>query len=327
MPESPFYIFGGRFQPFHIGHLAVLEKIAEDFEGPIVVGIVNPDPRTTMTGDGQDWMRFSIKDNPLNFWERLTSIKLAIKGTELESRVEAIVPLPRPSVNLERANQYIPPRPRFFVLCDKWGDEVEKWKKDSYEKQGEMVVEITGKSLEPYTQIAEASVVRSLIAVGNPKWDRLVPEQEVDYLISIKIRERVAALVDKQKALDELNKFYSNHPLGHFAAELFADEEFSTTFSSGDDSKISSRPARVKSLEHKLAKPFRQDEDETILLLDERERQEISKLCDRLFAEGQLKTMPQYLPTGANMIQTTLTNETYLILKKQMNDFSTKLKR
>ena len=72
MKETIHYIIAGRFQPFHNGHLSMIEYVAEYTNGPIVVGVVNPDPTTLWPGDG-DWIRFLPKYNPLNFWERYTS--------------------------------------------------------------------------------------------------------------------------------------------------------------------------------------------------------------------------------------------------------------
>src|SRR5438034_5139630 len=214
------YILGGRFQPFHIGHFGFLEHLAKVTEGPIVIGIVNPDPKNTWSGDGQDWIRFAPKDNPLNFWERLTCIRLSIEETPLAKRVEAIVPLPRPSVNLERSNQFIPPKPRRFALCERWGDEVEKWKAESYKRNGEDVYFVFSNALSPYARIAEGNVIRSLMVLGSSTWELLVPEPTVNYLKQIGLQSRLAAGLEKSEARKIVQQFYANHPLGNFATEI-----------------------------------------------------------------------------------------------------------
>src|SRR5580700_356075 len=189
------YIFGGRFQPFHIGHLAVLTYAAQKFDGPIVIGIVNPDPKNRWPGDG-DWLRFKQQDNPMTFWERFCQIKQSISHTEIDARVTAIVPEPRPSVNLQRANAFLPSRPRIFVLCARWGDEIEIYKSDRYRKLGEICWQVPDEDLGTDLSYLDGALVRNLMVLGNPIWKELVPAQSIPYLEEIHLVDRLRREVD-----------------------------------------------------------------------------------------------------------------------------------
>ena len=72
-------IFHGRFQPFHLGHEIGLRYLLENYDKPVVVGIINPDPGYVLEGDDANWIRFSPERNPFSYWERYNFIYSSIK--------------------------------------------------------------------------------------------------------------------------------------------------------------------------------------------------------------------------------------------------------
>ena len=142
-------IFGGRFQPFHLGQLSVVEHILRE-ESELVIGIINPDPREPET---PEFYRFAHIDNPFNYWERYLMIWKTLQSKSLTKGV-MVVPLPRPSVYLKKAAQFLPPDRIWYVPTI---DEFDNWKIRRYEDQGEEVKEI---AVDPKMAIFNATFIR-----------------------------------------------------------------------------------------------------------------------------------------------------------------------
>lgn len=211
-------IFGGRFQPFHIGHLCVVRNLVENFSEDIVLGIIAPDPDRHFPGDERNWVRFTRDKNPLSYWERLEIIQKSL--AEYGSRVTAIVPLPRPSVNLHRANNYIPPKPRTFVLCQKWGDEVEQWKENVYRENGEQLQFVNFDQLNPLAQLASGELIRGLMRVENPAWRLFIVPSAANLFENKALWRKMTAQLTVEKANAYLTGFFTNERLGSLLQRL-----------------------------------------------------------------------------------------------------------
>lgn len=220
--KEPTLIFGGRFQPLHLGHLSVINSIQSEYDRDIIIGIVNPDPKEILAGDGEDWVRFAPSMNPLNYWERLVLFQRALKDTGIYQNITAIVPLPRPSINHEKANRFLPHGPKDFVLTERWGDEIESWKERKYRENGYGIVKVNPSRFSKTSQISSGSLIRNLIALDDSRWSILVPKVTISYLNDIEFEQRVKDHMESEEAEDSLYEFFNNHPLGDHAAKLFS---------------------------------------------------------------------------------------------------------
>jgi hypothetical protein len=187
---------------------------------PLVVGIVNPDPKNQLPGDSTDWIRFNEKDNPFSYWERVRLIAESLKDLSDDLSELTIVPLPRPSVNIERANNYLPLQPRCFVLCRRWGDEVEEWKSAQYKKNGDQVAFVNTSELPELTQLTSATLIRSLIRLGNPHWQDLVADSARNAFQELGIVTRLFRMTSEEEARTFVRELLENHPLSDTARRL-----------------------------------------------------------------------------------------------------------
>lgn len=219
--QSNNYIFGGRFQPPHLGHLSVVEKAYSELDSKIIIGVVNPDPKEVLKGDQEDWPRFTPDKNPLNYWERRELLRLGLGDFNISNAVRAIVPLPRPSVNNEKADRFLPEGKKNFILVDRWQDEIEQYKERTYKKHGYGIVKIDERELPKIAQLAGGTLIRNLAAIDDPRWGILVPELEVEYLSRIDFGPRVKELIDAGSAESELEDFFERSHFSDTAQQVF----------------------------------------------------------------------------------------------------------
>lgn len=232
MSEKCTLIFGGRFQPFHLGHVEVIRYLSDNFEGNIILGIVNPDPEQSVPGDDKDWVRFSKEKNPLSYWERYNLIYLSLKEFNLLDKVEAIVPLPRPSINLARAENYLSPKPRKFVLCKKWNDEVEIWKAEKYIQNGEEVLWVPFDAFSPLTKLANGELIRSLMTLGNLGWKTFFPTSAKAFIEDNNLVQKIIVNNTDIQAKEYILTALKNEVLSNYLIEIVT--TFSINFSNSE---------------------------------------------------------------------------------------------
>ncbi|MEV6349784.1 adenylyltransferase/cytidyltransferase family protein [Actinoplanes sp. NPDC051851] len=110
LPRWP--ILGGRWQPFHLGHLSVLQMLLET-NPRVIVAVVNPDPLNPFD---RSFDRFRLEDNPLNYWERTWLFSRIGLDEHQLGRVH-IVPTWHPRASVERESYYLPPqRHRYWYV-------------------------------------------------------------------------------------------------------------------------------------------------------------------------------------------------------------------
>jgi hypothetical protein len=294
-------IFGGRFQPFHIGHQVFLETHLATCSDDVIIGIVNPDPHQPWPGDAAaSWLRFDLGDNPLNYWERVNCIRLAIANTTISSRIAAIVPSPRPSVNMEQANRFLPPQPRRFLLRGSWRDEVENWKAGTYRRHGEEVTVVKDAELSAIARLASGTLIRQLIAIGNPAWKFFVTDAVAEYLESIQFERRVQAVVPRASAEAALQAFISEDVLGSFAADLI--EHGAETGSDNSDS-IGADYRIVRKL--RAAEADRNGDVE--VLLTSGERNVLERVASQSFEAKLISIRPKFREVSRDLYETVMT--------------------
>jgi cytidyltransferase-like protein len=301
------HVLLGRYQPFHVGHLALLNHVAQEFPNDrIVVAIVNPDPVEAWRGDGRDFHRFIPKRNPLNYWERYRCISEGLKGEVCESRVVGIVPSPRLSVNFARAQRFLPPRPRQLVLRRRWGDEFEDSKVDAYRKQGEAVLVVNSEDLPAESQIASGSLVRALARLGNPLWRELIPVNALPSLEQTGFVGETMSRMTEQEAKDYVDYYCRHDSSGQLLAELLELEAEAAPAERRDAvSESGSRLIRA------LRSPVQKSQEEVRIQVQDGDLPLVDALVKQLLIEKKIRTAHHRIPTHLGYSEVVLTADTY----------------
>ena len=203
------YIFGGRFQPFHAGHLEIIRHVVQYLGHPLVIGIINPSPGSVFPGEDEDFVRFSKPRNPFSYWERYQFIHRSVSAAGLSEGIAAIVPLPRPSINLAAAENYLPEK-KTWILCERWHDELEPWKRDKYRSQGQAVEMINIENIDPIAQLITAELIRHLLRVESNIWEGLVPPPVREFLSKKIVQDRIIKSVPRSDSIQYLRQFLND---------------------------------------------------------------------------------------------------------------------
>ena len=153
----------GRFQPFHLGHLAYLRGAAERCDD-VFVGITNPDP-TRIRPEPSDPLRHLPESNPWSYVERLLMVKAAAADLDLDLARVHVIPFPVNEPALWPA--YVPDGvTQYLRLFSEWGGtKLERLRDAGYE------VVVLDQGAEKAVSGAE---VREALREGG-EWEPLVP--------------------------------------------------------------------------------------------------------------------------------------------------------
>ena len=153
----------GRFQPFHLGHLAYLSGAAERSE-EVFVGITNPDP-ARIRPEPSDPLRHLPESNPWTYAERLLMVKAAAGELRLDLTRVHVIPFPVNEPELWPA--YVPDRVTQYIrLFSEWGGtKIERMRAAGYE------VVVLDEGAEKGVSGAD---VRAALREGR-EWEALVP--------------------------------------------------------------------------------------------------------------------------------------------------------
>ncbi len=207
-----FYIFHGRFQPFHMGHIKSLKYVTDNCDGQIVIGIVNPNPQNIDPYDDINFSNFDIKRNPLNYWQRYYCIKSSLEQFKLQDRVKGIVPMPRLSINMINSENFLPDKPRYICGYDKRLDDREKAKESAYVSQGEKIFHIPIYTFDAIYQMISGKLLRSLIALDHPLWKTLLPDSTINFLEQIDIGDKIKSVTSVDFAKNQLKEIIIREP-------------------------------------------------------------------------------------------------------------------
>jgi nicotinamide mononucleotide adenylyltransferase len=158
--QRTFNMISGRFQPFHLGHLAYLEVVLnrpEDF----IVGITNPDP-TAIRRNEKSAHRHLAEANPYTFFERQLMIRRTLEALGVPSSRYSVVPFP---INLpELWPSYLPERVVHYIsVTSEW----EEQKLELARRHGHEVVRLSIRAMS-------ATDIRERMAKGE-EWASMVP--------------------------------------------------------------------------------------------------------------------------------------------------------
>jgi nicotinamide-nucleotide adenylyltransferase len=184
---NSFPIFGGRWQPFHVGHLNIIKKILDEYE-EIVIGIVNPEPKEA---DWQSYPSFHPVHNPFTFWERLEMISMSLHAESLLDRCY-IIPLWHPRKSIVREEAYLPPN-RLWIVPKTSSHELEKIAELSERGEDVSGIDVPDDLIE----ISSTEIKRRMCA--GEDWSALVPSSVATYIQDHHGIEKITSLVNMHK--------------------------------------------------------------------------------------------------------------------------------
>ena len=158
----------GRFQPFHVGHLAAV-KFALTQVDRLSIGIGSSN-------------RFNEKRNPFTAEERKEMIESSLEKSDLEKIKIYLVPDVNDHEKWTYGVDAIIPKYDIVFSNDDFTHTL-------YKKRGIKVVEVPLKQRE----ILSGTDIRQKIAT-NQKWDELVPDGTRKVLLKINAKDRLANL-------------------------------------------------------------------------------------------------------------------------------------
>jgi len=165
------YIFAGRFQPFHKGHLEAIKWIIAKTNEEVLIAI----------GSLQE---YSTKNNPFLFKEREEMIKRSLEKEGIKNyRIFALPDFRDDAVWAGKFLQLTGAKTEEAVVFS-----LNPWTKECCEKMGMDVREQPS-----FFDGLSATSIREKIAKGE-EWESLVPKEVFDYLKTTNGEERVKAL-------------------------------------------------------------------------------------------------------------------------------------
>jgi nicotinamide mononucleotide adenylyltransferase len=170
-------VYDGRFQPFHIGHLAFIERIHIETGLPVAVMVIH----STLSAEATGYS--SIADqhhrpekNPLTAWERVSLINQAITHAGF-SFVSGILAIPRPDLHWPLARAFYPTE---RVICLSGKDDYERQKEVFWASLEEKTLVIDTDGLPKVSSTAVKQMMRN-----GEDWSHLIPEGGRAYFTQI----------------------------------------------------------------------------------------------------------------------------------------------
>lgn len=196
-------IFGGRFQPFHKGHLEALKIIKKQVD-EVIIGITVV-PEIFSSDELKGTTLFPAK-NPFTFLERYEMINATIKNVENLRNIKILPLLPYLSAGsfLSLTRSYLPKNPKercWFVALK--GEEERKQVESFYNKLGE---EIRILQLPENLKKYSSKEIRKRI-VFDKNWEELVPKPVVN-------------IIKRIDGIKRLKKLYNEHGEAVFSDDL-----------------------------------------------------------------------------------------------------------
>lgn len=162
-----------RFQPFHAGHYRLLKIIKKDGYDEIIMGIGSSN-------------RFRSKRNPFTCSEIAEMIEPILK--EVGFKKYFIVPIPDVKDDDVWVLQIIRLAPRFDAV---YGSN--SLVNGLFKKEGYRVVNIDRKDMKVC-----GTMIREMIAKGNPRWKELVPRKVYEKILEIDGVRKIKKLYKKR---------------------------------------------------------------------------------------------------------------------------------
>jgi nicotinamide-nucleotide adenylyltransferase len=153
----------GRFQPFHVDHLELLEE-ALSRAAQVLICITNPDHRSLQPAAASAHRHLAAA-NPFSYFERLLFIEAALEHHGVAHRRYTITPFPLDEPSTWTA--YVPAgTPQLVRIFSDWERDKSHRLAGAYP-----VIELQGDA----RRRVSASDIRDAMARGDDGWRRLVP--------------------------------------------------------------------------------------------------------------------------------------------------------
>ncbi|WBB76681.1 hypothetical protein O7602_14585 [Micromonospora sp. WMMD1128] len=180
-------VWTGRFQPPHIGHLAVLRRSLAALPLPHVAVLTTHFGWRSTTDDYGHLAEAAYDPvrNPLTVWERFTLMRMALEGEGIADRVALLI-APRHDLDWQSVAQIYPPK-RLICLTAK----------DKFEAAKETVWRSRGEQVHVFADLAAADVltttaIKAKVAAGTP-WATFIPPSCHSFFAEIDGPRRVFA--------------------------------------------------------------------------------------------------------------------------------------
>lgn len=205
-----YYIYTSRLQPLNLLNEEEIKWLCKNIQEweKVIIGIVNPNPQFPDASDrAESWTRFKLEFNPLTYWERFKIVSEFVERNDLKDKICAIIPLPRPSVDMKKAANYLPTE-RTMCLTIVHDDDEEENKKIGMEKQGEKIKTIPAYSFNKTLTVISPEFIFSLMAIQNEYWKEMISNNVCEYLETINIKNRVIANLYSEQANEKIKKIF-----------------------------------------------------------------------------------------------------------------------
>ncbi|NBE79562.1 hypothetical protein [Micromonospora rubida] len=195
MPQRPHAVWSGRFQPPHVGHLAVLRHSLAVLPLPHVA-ILTTHFGWRAPGDygEQAAAAYAPARNPLTVWERFSLLRLALADAGMTDRVSLLI-APRHDLDWPTVAQFYPPH---RVICLTAKDRFEATKESLWRSRGERVHVFEGLGS---AQVLTTTAIRAEVAAGAD-WRTFIPPRCHSYFEDISGPRRVFGIMDGPGARD-----------------------------------------------------------------------------------------------------------------------------
>lgn len=211
-----YYVYSFRCQPLsklneqEILHLST--SIGE--QDKIIIGIINPNPDSISSLDAPNlWRRLLKVFNPLSFWERYIMVRKFIKRANLEDQISAIVPLLRPSLNMDYNSNFLPDKSHRKMCISLVYENVEyEQKYDGLISQNEDI-HIIESQIDWLNKVFSPELFFGLMGSNDKRWEYFVDGEVKEYLLQINIFNRVISAFNDDTAhtpISGIKKSYNN---------------------------------------------------------------------------------------------------------------------
>ncbi len=156
-------LFIGRFQPFHIGHLHVANKLSKEFD-EVIIGIGSSQEKNT-------------KENPFSYNERKAMISNTLKNSKIKNF--KIFHVPDLYDDKKWVDYILKKIPKFYIAYS--GNQ---WTIKCFKKH-----KIKIKKIKLISGLSSTKI--RILITKNKNWEKLVPSEIKKYIENIHGNERI----------------------------------------------------------------------------------------------------------------------------------------